>query len=254
MKMARRSHRKHSFEGIIPNLERRYKETESVTVREELSKYLNSQICPECAGTRLRREARHVRVGDLAIYEINALPLKEAKAFFDQVKLTGHKFAIAEKIIKEISSRISFLNNVGLDYLSLERSAETLSGGESQRIRLASQIGSGLTGVMYVLDEPSIGLHQRDNGRLLETLKNLRDLSNSVIVVEHDQDAILDCRSCRGHGPRSGRAWRRNYRARHAAGDSAESRLAHRQISFRQADPLACLKNAPNRKKIAGSE
>ena len=204
MKMATRSHRKHSFEGIVPNLERRYKETESVTVREELSKYLNSQICPECAGTRLRREARHVRVGDLAIYEINALPLKEARAFFDQVKLTGHKFAIAEKIIKEISSRISFLNNVGLDYLSLERSAETLSGGESQRIRLASQIGSGLTGVMYVLDEPSIGLHQRDNGRLLETLKNLRDLSNSVIVVEHDQDAILSADHVVDMGPGAG--------------------------------------------------
>jgi excinuclease ABC subunit A len=199
-----RSHRKHSFEGIVPNLERRYKETESATVREELSKYLNSQICPECAGTRLRREARHVRVGGLAIYEINALPLKEAREFFDRVTLTGHKFAIAEKIIKEISSRISFLNNVGLDYLSLERSAETLSGGESQRIRLASQIGSGLTGVMYVLDEPSIGLHQRDNGRLLETLKNLRDLSNSVIVVEHDQDAILSADHVVDMGPGAG--------------------------------------------------
>jgi excinuclease ABC subunit A len=186
-----RSHRRHAFEGIIPNLERRYKETESVTVREELAKYLNSQTCPDCGGTRLRREARHVRVGAKAIYEINALPLKEASQFFDQVKLTGHKYAIAEKIVKEISSRISFLNNVGLDYLSLDRSADTLSGGESQRIRLASQIGSGLTRVMYVLDEPSIGLHQRDNGRLLETLKNLRDLGNSVIVVEHDQDAIL---------------------------------------------------------------
>jgi len=199
-----RSHRKHAFEGIIPNLERRYKETESVTVREELAKYLNSQICPECAGTRLRREARNVRVGGLAIYEINALPLKEAKAFFDKVKLTGQKFAIAEKIIREIASRISFLNNVGLDYLSLERSAETLSGGESQRIRLASQIGSGLTGVMYVLDEPSIGLHQRDNGRLLETLKNLRDLGNSVIVVEHDQDAILSADHVVDMGPGAG--------------------------------------------------
>ena len=147
-------------------------------------------------------------MGGQAIYEINALPLKEAKAFFDQVTLTGHKFAIAERIVKEISSRILFLNNVGLDYLSLDRSADTLSGGESQRIRLASQIGSGLTGVMYVLDEPSIGLHQRDNGRLLETLKNLRDLGNSVIVVEHDQDAITDRRSCGGHGPGRRRAWR----------------------------------------------
>ncbi|HET7061607.1 MAG TPA: excinuclease ABC subunit UvrA, partial [Nitrosospira sp.] len=178
--------------------------TESVTVREELGKYLNSQVCPECVGTRLRLEARNVRVGGLAIYEINALPLKEAKAFFENVELTGHKLAIAEKIIKEIASRISFLNNVGLDYLSLERSAETLSGGESQRIRLASQIGSGLTGVMYVLDEPSIGLHQRDNGRLLETLKSLRDLSNSVIVVEHDQDAILSADHVVDMGPGAG--------------------------------------------------
>jgi len=199
-----RTHRKHTFEGIIPNLERRYKETESVTVREELAKYLNSQTCPDCNGTRLRREARHVRVGAKAIYEINALPLKEASQFFGQVKLTGHKYAIAEKIMKEISSRISFLNNVGLDYLSLDRSADTLSGGESQRIRLASQIGSGLTGVMYVLDEPSIGLHQRDNGRLLETLKNLRDLGNSVIVVEHDQDAILTADYVVDMGPGAG--------------------------------------------------
>lgn len=199
-----RNYRKHTFEGIVPNLERRYKETESLAVREELSKYLNSQACPECAGTRLRREARHVRVGGQAIYEINALPLKEAKAFFDQVTLTGHKFAIAEKIVKEISSRILFLNNVGLDYLSLDRSADTLSGGESQRIRLASQIGSGLTGVMYVLDEPSIGLHQRDNARLLETLKNLRDLGNSVIVVEHDQDAILTADHVVDMGPGAG--------------------------------------------------
>ncbi|BCT68778.1 excinuclease ABC subunit UvrA [Nitrosospira sp. NRS527] len=200
----KRSYRKHTFEGIIPNLERRYKETESIAVREELAKYLNSQTCPECGGTRLRREARHVHVGGRAIYEVNALPLKEAKDFFDQVTLTGHKFAIAERIIKEISSRILFLNNVGLDYLSLDRSADTLSGGESQRIRLASQIGSGLTGVMYVLDEPSIGLHQRDNGRLLETLKNLRDLGNSVIVVEHDQDAILTADHVVDMGPGAG--------------------------------------------------
>lgn len=200
----KRNYRKHTFEGIIPNLERRYKETESLAVREELAKYLNSQTCPECGGTRLRREARHVHVGGRAIYEVNALPLKEAKVFFDQVTLTGHKFAIAERIVKEISSRILFLNNVGLDYLSLDRSADTLSGGESQRIRLASQIGSGLTGVMYVLDEPSIGLHQRDNGRLLETLKNLRDLGNSVIVVEHDQDAILTADHVVDMGPGAG--------------------------------------------------
>lgn len=180
----------HPFEGIIPNLTRRYKETESQTVREELAKYLNAQTCPECQGTRLCRAARHVHVAGKAIYEISALPLRKARELFDHLELSGHKQSIAERIIKEISSRLQFLNNVGLDYLSLDRSADTLSGGESQRIRLASQIGSGLTGVMYVLDEPSIGLHQRDNGRLLDTLKNLRDLGNSVIVVEHDQDAI----------------------------------------------------------------
>ncbi len=180
----------HPFEGIIPNLTRRYKETESQAVREELAKYLNAQTCPECQGTRLCQAARHVHVAGQAIYQISAFPLKKAKQFFDHIKLSGHKQSIAERIIKEISNRLQFLNNVGLDYLSLDRSADTLSGGESQRIRLASQIGSGLTGVMYVLDEPSIGLHQRDNGRLLDTLKKLRDLGNSVIVVEHDQDAI----------------------------------------------------------------
>ncbi|MFO1325264.1 MAG: excinuclease ABC subunit UvrA [Burkholderiales bacterium] len=186
--------REHTFEGIIPNLERRYRETDSVMVREELAKYLNNKPCPECGGTRLKREARHVKVGDgdaaRPIYAISALPLKGAMEFFRGLKLDGQKAAIADRIVKEIVSRLSFLNNVGLDYLALDRSAETLSGGEAQRIRLASQIGSGLTGVMYVLDEPSIGLHQRDNDRLLATLKHLRDLGNSVIVVEHDEDAI----------------------------------------------------------------
>ncbi len=182
--------RKHPFEGIVHNLERRYHETDSLTVREELAKYLNNRPCPECEGTRLRLEARHVKVGDKAIFEVSHMPLKQALPFFDALTLTGAKQAIAEKIVKEISSRMRFLTNVGLDYLSLDRSAETLSGGEAQRIRLASQIGSGLTGVMYVLDEPSIGLHQRDNGRLLATLRHLRDLGNSVIVVEHDEEAI----------------------------------------------------------------
>jgi len=185
-----KTQREHTFEGIIPNLERRYRETDSLVVREELAKYLNSQVCPECDGTRLRREARHVRVAGRPIYEISALPLKQAAVFFTEVKLPGNKLAIADRIIKEIINRITFLNDVGLDYLSLDRSADTLSGGEAQRIRLASQIGSGLTGVMYVLDEPSIGLHQRDNARLLDTLKRLRDIGNTVIVVEHDQDAI----------------------------------------------------------------
>jgi len=186
--------REHAFEGIVPNLERRYRETDSMMVREELAKYLNNKPCPDCGGTRLRREARHVKVGEGAyarpIYEVSGLPLKDAMAYFRGLTLDGQKAAIADRIVKEILSRLQFLNNVGLDYLSLDRSAETLSGGEAQRIRLASQIGSGLTGVMYVLDEPSIGLHQRDNERLLATLKHLRDLGNSVIVVEHDEDAI----------------------------------------------------------------
>ncbi|MBP6563165.1 MAG: excinuclease ABC subunit UvrA [Neisseriaceae bacterium] len=182
--------RSHAFEGILPNLERRYRETDSATVREELYKYQSHQSCPVCHGARLRPEARHVFVADKSIHEISAWPLKATHEFFKDLALEGNKQAIAEKILQEISARLSFLINVGLDYLSLSRSADTLSGGEAQRIRLASQIGSGLTGVMYVLDEPSIGLHQRDNDRLLGTLMRLRDLGNSVIVVEHDEDAI----------------------------------------------------------------
>jgi excinuclease ABC subunit A len=180
----------HTFEGIINNLQRRYRESDSTAVRDELAKYINATTCPDCGGTRLRKEARHVKVGDRNIHQICEVPLKQALHFFETLQLSGQKLAIADKIVKEIESRLKFLTNVGLDYLSLSRSAETLSGGEAQRIRLASQIGSGLTGVMYVLDEPSIGLHQRDNDRLLETLKRLRDIGNSVIVVEHDQDAI----------------------------------------------------------------
>ncbi|HEX7936325.1 MAG TPA: excinuclease ABC subunit UvrA [Paraburkholderia sp.] len=190
----RASVREHVFEGIIPNLERRYRETDSTAVREELAKYQNNQPCPACAGTRLRQEARFVRVGAngdaRGIFEISGWPLRDALGYFQTLRLEGSKREIADKVIKEIVARLMFLNNVGLDYLSLERSAETLSGGEAQRIRLASQIGSGLTGVMYVLDEPSIGLHQRDNDRLISTLKHLRDLGNSVIVVEHDEDMI----------------------------------------------------------------
>ena len=200
--------REHAFEGIIPNLERRYRETDSMMVREELAKYLNDKPCPECGGTRLKREARNVKVGTgadaRAIFEVSGWPLKDAAEFFSRLSLSGHKAAIADKIVREIVSRIAFLNNVGLDYLSLDRSAETLSGGEAQRIRLASQIGSGLTGVMYVLDEPSIGLHQRDNERLLTTLKHLRDLGNSVIVVEHDQDAIQAADHVIDMGPGAG--------------------------------------------------
>ncbi|MDC7714056.1 excinuclease ABC subunit UvrA [Vogesella sp. LYT5W] len=182
--------RAHAFEGIIPNLERRYRETDSSTVREELAKYQNNQCCPSCGGSRLRKEARHIFVGRKTLHQINQMALKDAANFFSGLQFSGQKQAVAEKIVKEISDRVSFLNNVGLDYLCLARSADTLSGGEAQRIRLASQIGSGLTGVMYVLDEPSIGLHQRDNDRLLATLRRLRDLGNSVIVVEHDEDAI----------------------------------------------------------------
>ena len=194
----------HSFEGILNNLKRRYHETDSGTVRDELAKYLNMQPCPSCEGSRLRIEARHVKVGKKNIHEICHTPLKETVHFFESLKLKGAKKTIAEKIITEITSRLKFLVNVGLDYLSLSRSAETLSGGEAQRIRLASQIGSGLTGVMYVLDEPSIGLHQRDNDRLLETLKRLRDLGNTVIVVEHDQDAILSADHVVDIGPGAG--------------------------------------------------
>ena len=196
--------KEHAFEGILPNLERRYKETDSLVVREELAKFLNTKACPACEGTRLRLEARHVKVGDKAIYEVSAIPLKQELEFFRGLKLEGAKQAIAEKIVNEIVARLSFLNNVGLDYLSLDRSAETLSGGEAQRIRLASQIGSGLTGVMYVLDEPSIGLHQRDNGRLLDTLRHLRDLGNTVIVVEHDEEAINSADHVLDMGPGAG--------------------------------------------------
>ena len=198
--------KKHAFEGVIPSLERRYRETESSVVREELAKYRNTRACPECGGTRLRREARHVRVAGRAIDEISALPLRQALELFRGLELPGGRAAVAAKIVGEIASRLEFLVNVGLDYLSLARSALSLSGGESQRIRLASQIGSGLTGVMYVLDEPSIGLHSRDNARLIETLQRLRDLGNSVIVVEHDAEAILAADHVVDMGPGAGQA------------------------------------------------
>jgi excinuclease ABC subunit A len=182
--------RSYPFEGVLANMERRYHESDSTAVREELAKYQNNKPCPACHGTRLREEARHVMVGGVPIFKVSAMPLKQVLVFFETLTLDGHRAQIADRIVKEIIARVGFLNNVGLDYLSLDRSADTLSGGESQRIRLASQIGSGLTGVMYVLDEPSIGLHQRDNDRLLATLKHLRDIGNSVLVVEHDEDAI----------------------------------------------------------------
>ena len=194
----------HTFEGILQNLQRRYRESDSSAVRDELAKYINAASCPDCAGTRLRREARHVKVGGQNIHDVCRVPLKQALTFFETLKLKGAKLAIADKIVVEIQNRLKFLTNVGLEYLSLSRSAETLSGGEAQRIRLASQIGSGLTGVMYVLDEPSIGLHQRDNDRLLETLKRLRDIGNTVIVVEHDHDAILEADYVVDIGPGAG--------------------------------------------------
>jgi len=196
--------KRHRFEGVIPNLDRRYRETESGAVREELAKFLNSQACPECGGTRLNTAARHVFVDGHSLPEITSKSVGNAKAFFLALKLEGWRGTIADKIVKEIGDRISFLSDVGLDYLSLDRSAETLSGGEAQRIRLASQIGSGLVGVMYILDEPSIGLHQRDNQRLLGTLTHLRDIGNTVIVVEHDEEAIMSADYVVDLGPGAG--------------------------------------------------
>ena len=194
----------HRFEGVLPNLDRRYRETESSAVREELSRFLNSQSCPECEGTRLNTAARHVFICDHSLPEITRLSVGHVREFFDTMQLEGWRATIADKIVKEISDRVSFLSDVGLDYLSLDRSAETLSGGEAQRIRLASQIGSGLVGVMYILDEPSIGLHQRDNQRLLGTLTHLRDIGNTVIVVEHDEEAIMSADFVVDLGPGAG--------------------------------------------------
>jgi excinuclease ABC subunit A len=195
---------KHRFEGVIPNLDRRFRETESTAVREELSRYLNSQPCPDCDGTRLNRAARNVFITELSLPEISAMSVGHARSFFEGMELEGWRATIADKIVKEIADRLGFLSDVGLDYLSLSRSAETLSGGEAQRIRLASQIGSGLVGVMYILDEPSIGLHQRDNQRLLGTLIHLRDIGNTVIVVEHDEEAILAADHVVDLGPGAG--------------------------------------------------
>jgi excinuclease ABC subunit A len=196
--------RRHRFDGVLPSLERRYRESESQLVREELARYIATSPCPECGGARLRVEARNVTLQGWTLHDLSRLPIRQTLAFFDELRLEGHRAQVADKIVKEITARLSFLNEVGLDYLSLERSADTLSGGEAQRIRLASQIGSGLTGVMYVLDEPSIGLHQRDNDRLLGTLRHLRDLGNSVIVVEHDEDAIRHADYIVDMGPGAG--------------------------------------------------
>jgi excinuclease ABC subunit A len=210
----RKHSKKHPFEGVITNFERRYRETDSAAVREELARYRSIQSCPDCRGTRLRREARHVFLVSApvdgaaperkAIFEVSNATLRESFAYFSALKMQGAKAEIAAKVVREIGLRLKFLNDVGLNYLSLDRSAETLSGGESQRIRLASQIGSGLTGVMYVLDEPSIGLHQRDNDRLIDTLKHLRDIGNSVLVVEHDEDMIRAADHVIDMGPGAG--------------------------------------------------
>ena len=196
--------RSHPFEGIVPNLERRYRETDSQAVRDSLSKLLAEQQCPDCNGSRLKESARNVFIGDKTISETTNLPIGEANEYFSNLKLEGARGQIADKILKEIRQRLTFLVNVGLEYLSLDRSADTLSGGETQRIRLASQIGAGLVGVMYILDEPSIGLHQRDNERLLQTLFHLRDLGNTVIVVEHDEDAIRQADYVLDIGPGAG--------------------------------------------------
>ncbi len=192
------------FEGVIPNMQRRHRETESSAVREELARYLSSRPCPSCAGSRLNEAARHVYLGEHSMPAITAMPVGQCLAFFQGLELAGTKGQIAAKIVSEIQQRLSFLVNVGLDYLTLERSADSLSGGEAQRIRLASQIGAGLVGVMYILDEPSIGLHQRDNGRLLATLTYLRDLGNTVIVVEHDEEAIRTADHLVDIGPGAG--------------------------------------------------
>ena len=196
--------RTHPFEGIIPNMDRRYRDTDSQSVREELAKFLSTHPCPDCEGTRLRRDARHVFVDERTLPSITGMPVGEAELYFENLKLAGRKGEIANKILKELRARYRFLVDVGLNYLTLNRSAETLSGGEAQRIRLASQIGAGLVGVMYILDEPSIGLHQRDNERLLNTLTHLRDLGNTVLVVEHDEDAIRTADHIIDIGPGAG--------------------------------------------------
>ncbi len=204
----RKTSKQHRFEGIVHNMARRYKDTDSALVREELSRYRGLRPCEACEGTRLRTEARHVRLGvgsqALTVHDVSHLTLSECQAYFQGLTLDGNKADIADKVVREIANRLKFLNDVGLTYLSLSRSADTLSGGEAQRIRLASQIGSGLTGVMYVLDEPSIGLHQRDNDRLIDTLKHLRDIGNSVLVVEHDEDMIRAADHCIDMGPGAG--------------------------------------------------
>jgi Excinuclease ABC subunit A len=195
---------KKEFEGVLTNLERRYRETESEMIREELAPYMNVMPCPTCNGARLKPEALHILVGGQNIQQVTALAIRDCQQFFDQLQLSDKDQEIARRILKEIRERLGFLVNVGLDYLSLDRTSGTLSGGEGQRIRLATQIGSSLVGVLYILDEPSIGLHQRDNDRLLTTLRHLRDIGNTVLVVEHDEDTILAADYVLDMGPGAG--------------------------------------------------
>ncbi len=243
--------RKHAFEGIVKNLERRYKETESATVREELAKYRSARPCPDCGGTRLNRSARNVFVDGKSVPEVSSLSVARAIEFFGKLTLAGWRGEIAVKIVKEIGDRLGFLGNVGLKYLTLNRSADTLSGGEAQRIRLASQIGSGLVGVMYILDEPSIGLHQRDNQRLLDTLVNLRDLGNTVIVVEHDEDAIRQADYVVDLGPGAG-----VHGGRVVAQGTAAEVIAHpdsitgQYLSGRKRIEIPRKRNAPDPKRM----
>ena len=244
------SRRRHPFEGVLPNMERRYRESESSTIREELARYRSTQSCEHCHGSRLRTEARHVFVGDHAINDITRMPVSGSLTLFDDMRLTGSRARIAEKIVKEITDRLSFLANVGLEYLTLDRAAESLSGGEAQRIRLASQIGSGLVGVMYILDEPSIGLHQRDNTRLISTLTRLRDLGNTIIVVEHDEEAIMSADMVVDMGPGAG-VHGGEIVARGTPEEIARSprSLTGKYLSGREKIPVPPLRHAPHRDK-----
>ena len=243
--------RKHPFEGILPNLERRYRETESAAVREELAKYISERPCPDCGGARLNRSARNVFVADKPLHQLAVLPIDAALAFFEALSLPGWRGEIAIKIVKEIRERLGFLVDVGLDYLTLERKADSLSGGEAQRIRLASQIGAGLVGVMYVLDEPSIGLHQRDNERLLGTLTRLRDLGNTVLVVEHDEDAIRLADYIVDIGPGAG-VHGGEVVAQGSLADvlAAPRSLTGQYLSGKKAIEVPARRHAPNRKML----
>ncbi|NKI34672.1 excinuclease ABC subunit UvrA [Wenzhouxiangella sp. XN79A] len=243
--------RKHPFVGIIPNLERRYRETDSRVVREELSRYISEQPCPECGGQRLNAAARNVFIADRSLPDVAAWSIEQCLAFFDQLKLDGWRGEIAGRILKEVRERLLFLVNVGLDYLTLDRQADTLSGGEAQRIRLASQIGAGLVGVMYVLDEPSIGLHQRDNTRLLETLTRLRDLGNTVIVVEHDEDAIRSADHIVDIGPGPGvHGGRIVYSGPPDGIEACEASLTGDYLSGRKRIEVPNKRSKPNRKRM----